>query len=510
MPVTGLSQISLLNIPGKTIQAAFDIESNDAFALTTSLFPIGAMIGALFLAPWLANKYGRRMFFIMSSPAFILGGLLMFISGYTYSHGGGDVSLTLLVIGRFLCGVGVGSGSVVTPMYLSEVSPIRLRGMFGALTQFCITGGILLVELISAAMKDSWPWLLLLSAVMGVLQLVGAWFILPSPAFLATRGKRAEAIDVVCRLHNVSKRSAEMAVDALETPGSKTPTPSGARPSILDLARSPVYWKPLLLCMLLMLLQQFSGINAVFFYSNNFFEGIATGTQQEKDNLAFTGSVVLAAINVAATGLAVAVVERAGRRPLLLISTFGMAIVTIALTIVLSVASADPSSAIGFVEIALLSLFVIFFELGLGPIPWILGAELFPEQQRATAMSAAAAVNWVCTFLIAQFFKSIQLAIGQLCFVPFAVALVLGSAYLFFVLPETKGKVSGEILRDMGLPVDGDLLGGGADVESDWDDSLLKVEAGHYASKSVNPADRSFGGDDADTEGGSEMYYGGN
>ncbi len=487
-------QISLFNIPVKTIQAAIGPSvSQELFDLTTSLLPVGGMIGALFLAPWLVNLVGRRAFLLFSSPLFMVGGGLMMVCWWI-TDSSPAASLSVLVIGRFLCGVGVGGASVVSPMYVSEISPVRFRGAFGSMVQFGVTAGILVVQAIGVALRDQWVWIFAISVGLGVLQALLALVIARSPAFVATRGSRADAVGIVQALHNVSRAEADMVVDGLSSGAAADGEPA---PSVWALVRSPVYRFPLLVCVLLQVAQQVSGINAVFFFSAGFFKSAGV------DDV--TGSLVAAGVNIVATALAVAVVECLGRRALLLASTAGMMFFAAALTVALvMLQSAGTDEGLAIFSIVCVAFYVLFFELGLGPIPWMIGAEIFPERPRATAMSVAAAANWIFTFVVAQSFPAMQKALTAYSFVPFAGCLAALLIFFVLFLPETKDRLPEDVLAGMGIDVrqDPDLVA---------DESLIKRPAFDDVA-AASPADvaPSMRADDAESGGaGSGLYFGG-
>lgn len=471
------------------------------FALTTSLFPVGALVGALFVAPWLANSIGRRGFFMVSSPLFVIGGGLMMACWFLKEQA--TVALVCLIAGRFIAGIAVGGASVISPMYLSEVAPVRLRGAFGSLVQFAVTGGIVVVEAVSVPLKNSWVWIFVIVVVLGVLQLLLAIFMSRSPAFVLARGDKGAATQIVCRLLGLRAGAAGMIIDGMGA--GKDVEDTSPAPSVWRLFRSPVFSKPLVLCMVMMVAQQLSGINAVFFFSAQFFDKAGVDAN--------TGSLTAAGINIVATGVAVAIIELFGRRLLLLTSTVGMLIFTVGLTVtlVLMEHDTDPHSPLPPISIVCVGFFVTFFEMGLGPIPWLIGAEIFPEKPRATAMSAAAAVNWIFTFIVAQGFPLVNNALQSYSFVPFAVALILAFVYLAAVLPETRGRMPEEVLLDMGLDVHDDAEAAGiADGMDRHDDDLSKAAIfdAPGSGGSVNDA-RAGAYEDGESGIGSDMYFGG-
>jgi len=486
-------------MPQDTIQAEFGITEKTTFALTTSLLPVGGLLGSLILAPWLVNLLGRRGFLLASAPIFITAGGLMTASWWV-KESSGTAAFGLLLAGRFLAGIGVGGGSVVAPMYVSEIAPVRFRGAFGSAVQFAVTAGILVVEGLGVVFKRDWVWLFIISTALGVAQAFFSLFIVRSPAFLAARGQRADAEDIVCGLHAIGPDDARAVVEGLSS--SRSAGGDRSSPSLLALLRSPVYFFPLVLCMILQVAQQLSGINAVFFFSTHVFD--AAGID------ATTGSLVAAGVNIAATGLAVAIVDSAGRRLMLLLSTAGMMLAAGGLTACLVLLDAGDKS-LATPAIVCVALYVLFFELGLGPIPWMIGAEFFPERPRATAMSAAAAVNYIFTFVVAQGFGAMQEALQNWSFLPFAGVLAVMLVYFLLVLPETKDRRPGEILKAMGIDISSepDLLAEGDDQDdydhhSDLDKALIMTDDFVPGRGAVNPGRTYTGSESAH----SDPYFG--
>jgi len=207
------------------------------------------------------------------------------------------------------------------------------------------------------------------------------------------------------------------------------------------LVRNPRHRLPFAIGVTLMLFQQWSGINAVFYYSTGFFK-----KAQFEDP--YLGTVLTGAVNVLATGMAVELMDRAGRKALLVLSSAGMAISAVLLTAAL-VASDKLNVDLGYIEVMGVLAYVAFFEFGLGPIPWAITGELFGAVERATAMGAASTVNWIASFVIGLVFPEMNTALGNYCFLPFAVVTVISVVFSHYVVPETKGKTLEEIRMEM-------------------------------------------------------------
>lgn len=274
--------------------------------------------------------------------------------------------------------------------------------------------------------------------LIGVLQLFSGPLLMESPKYLVSKSRIEEAVQVLKRLRGYDERAAQEEVVEIQESASKVESPS-----LMQLLRDRSMRRPLIISIALMYTQQLSGINAVFYYSTSFF----TSAGVQDSNM---GTCLVGAINVVATAVAVYLMERAGRRKLLLWGVIGMLFSAVLLTVCLVAKGKlhDGSSAIkplSTLSIVFVMLFVTFFELGPGPIPWSVGGEIFPEAPRATAMSFCAAHNWFANTLVALFFPSIKSGLGNYSFVPFAVVLALALVFIYKFVPETKGRTIEEI-----------------------------------------------------------------
>jgi MFS family permease len=196
--------------------------------------------------------------------------------------------------------------------------------------------------------------------------------------------------------------------------------------------------------MSLMVVQQFSGINNAFNYSTVFLK--ANGMDESAIVLI---AILMNVFNVLVTLLSVYLMDRAGRRLLLLISTIGMAAATVLLTAALTLPGHSFTTALSVVSVVL---FVAFFGIGLGPVPWLLPAEIMPAETRALASSIAASTNWLANFVASQAFLVIANLLGGYAFVPFGGCLVLGALFVMKVVPETKGKSLEQIQAELAFP----------------------------------------------------------
>jgi len=338
------------------------------------------------------------------------------------------VNFAMLLIGRILVGIASGISSVVVPMYLSEIAPARLRGAIGTLNQLLLTVGILVSQLLGIGLSScpSWRYLLGMSvAGVAILQTILLPFCPKSPRWLASKGRFDEAKEALSKLKPQQNISAELA--SLKENRSQDSS---------DGKFSDLFTRPLLRSLIIgvgiQIGQQLSGINAVFFYSTSIFQkaGISNSS---------VATAIIGAINVLATVVAAFLMDRAGRRPLLLFSQIFQVIFLLSLSFSMIFVSNLGSSA-GYILVGSVILFVIGFAVGMGPIPWIIISEIFPAGIRGYAVSVAVGVNWMSNFLVALTFPTIEQALNSYTFILFAGVVFACSIFTFIMVPETKGK----------------------------------------------------------------------
>lgn len=433
-------QVGVINAPQDIVSAKLAIDPDGwSWAMIVSSFCMAGFVAAQ-LSAGVVDRFGRRAFLNALNVLFIASGACAIASSYLSDP---KVAYALLLVSRILSGAGSGAATVGVPMYLGEIAPSDAKGSYGALNQFQIVVWILIAQLIGLGMatESLWGWYFGISAFLGAVGLFQAPFLLESPRWLVSKGKTEEARTVLVALRGYSDEDAAQEVADIEEEA-QAGAKSTSAPSVFQLMSSPLYRMPLLVCVLLQLTQQFSGINAVFFYSTSFFKaaGVSNPT---------VGTVLAGAINLISTAAAIPLIEKAGRRPLLLTAIVGMIAFSVALTVALVEKDSHPEAAseLGSFSVACVMLYICFFEVGLGAIPWSIGAELFPEEPRATAMSLAAAANWVANTLVGLFFPYMQKGLGNYSFMPFVGWLSGALLFTLVYVPETKGKSPTELLR---------------------------------------------------------------
>lgn len=392
------------------------------WSLAVSAFAIGGPFGAL-AGGVLSNRNGRRGALLICSWIFFFGGTMLSLAP----------NITYLVLARLVIGFASGFSSVLVPIYLGELAPPILRGTFGTCTQFSMVIGILMSDVFAFPLANDkgWRYLFAVTALLALVQLMLSPYLLESPRWLLSRDPHSqEARTVIKKLNGLRdekevQNEIENILDAhsLSTHASGGNDTSNFGGAIGDLIADKRVRLLLLCCLVMHVSQQLCGINAVFYYSTMFFEGTISDP--------LLGTTIVAMVNVLATWLAQILMDRCYRKTLLLWSSGGMLMSVLFLTLAL----------MGIVPqmISLMSVmgFVFFFEIGLGPIPWLIVAEMFESKYVDPAQSVACQVNWICNFIIGVAFPSLNATLGVWTFVPFGAVLFACFAFTACYLPET-------------------------------------------------------------------------
>ncbi|XP_075994733.1 solute carrier family 2, facilitated glucose transporter member 3a isoform X2 [Genypterus blacodes] len=400
------------------------------WSVAVAIFSVGGMVGS-FSVGVMADRFGRRRSMFLVNILALIGGLLMGLCTICSSY-------EMVIAGRLVIGLFCGLFTGLTPMYVGELSPTPLRGAFGTLHQLGVVVGILIAQIFGLeallGSQKLWPLLLSLTVVPAVLQCILLPFCPESPRFLLINLKKEEqARKALVRLRgseDVSKDMQEMKEESAKMAKEKKVT-------IPELFRTAVYRQPLLIAVMLQLSQQLSGINAVFYYSTGIFE--SAGVKQP-----IYATIGAGVVNTVFTVVSLFLVEKAGRRTLHLLGLSGMAVSALLMTISLLLKSIP---AMSYVAIAAVMMFVAMFELGPGPIPWFIVAELFSQGPRPAAMAVAGCCNWTANFLVGMSFPKLVEWCGPWVFLIFMGFLIFFFIFTYLKVPETKGKTFDEIAR---------------------------------------------------------------
>uniref|UniRef100_A0A9J8BYL1 Solute carrier family 2 member 2 n=1 Tax=Cyprinus carpio carpio TaxID=630221 RepID=A0A9J8BYL1_CYPCA len=399
------------------------------WSLSVAFFSVGGMVSS-FLVSFVSDFRGRIKGMLYINVLAITAGLLMGLSKMGTPY-------LMVIAGRAIMGLYCGLSSGLVPLYIGEISPVKYRGAMGALHQLAIVIGILISQVIGLDFllgnDDMWHVLLGLSGAPAILQSLLLFVCPESPRYLYIKlGKVEEACKSLKRLkgdYDTSKDIAEMQAE-------KEEAMKEAQMSILRLLRSSVYRQQLFVALMMHLSQQFSGINAIFYYSTSIFQSAGVGQP-------VYATIGVGVINIIFTLVSVIMVDRAGRRTLTLVGLGGMCCCAVAMTV--GLAFQDAYSWMSYLSMAAIFLFVSFFEIGPGPIPWFIVAEIFSQGPRPAAIALAGCCNWTCNFIIAMFFPYLEGLCGNYVFIVFAVLLFGFTVFIYLRVPETKGKTFEEI-----------------------------------------------------------------
>ncbi|WP_253829148.1 sugar porter family MFS transporter [Prauserella aidingensis] len=430
---------AVINGAVTAIQSEFEIGSVvTGLAVATAL--IGSALGA-WSAGTLADRYGRLATMRTAAVLFLLSAI------------GSALPLTVwdFTFWRLIGGVAVGMASVIAPAYIAEISPAGSRGRLGSLQQLAIVLGIAISQVVNWIIAgaaggseesllglDAWQWMLAVEAVPAVLYGALAFTIPESPRYLVARGRIYSAHEVLSTTEggDVNARLAEI----------RESVANDHRPQVRDLRTRrtgllPIVWVGVVLSVL----QQFVGINVIFYYSSALWQSVGI---DESDSLLLSLSTQI--FNIVGTLIALVLLDRVGRRRLLMTGSAGMAIMLAVATYAFSHASTvdgEPNLADPYGPMALIAahVFVFFFAISWGPVVWVLLGEMFPNRFRAPALAVAAAAQWLANFAITASFpplSEINLSMTYLGYTAFAAVSVW---FVFKWVPETKGRT----LEDM-------------------------------------------------------------
>lgn len=419
------------------------------FAVVSSIFTVGGLIGALAGGP-ITSSRGRLVSMRLTGALYIVGSLVETVAG----------SIPALALGRLVVGVGAGGSTVIVPLYISEVSPPASRGFFGFFTQISINVGILFVQTLGFFLShgSAWRWILATGVIVAAAQTFGSLVMPESPAWLATaRGDVVKARRTLQRIRGHDVRVADEVeswggeeAGAEEGPGEEEgllarhngepppPAPSkqggsgGSHLGFLEVVGDPLYRPAIVAVVGIMFAQQLCGVNSIIMYSVSLL----------KDLLPVNSAlltIMISAINLVTTMACSPLPDRLGRKTCLLLSIAGQGTssLALALSIMFGVKVLSAVSVL---------LFVAFFAVGLGPVPFIMASELVGQEAVGATQSWSLAANYVATFLVAQFFPIVNSALnerfggaGWVYFIFAAMAVVWG-LFVSWRVPETLGK----------------------------------------------------------------------
>lgn len=456
---------SVINGANKAVFYQFQITDKFMQGFIVAIALLGSAVGA-FIGGRLTDKFGRRKVMVTSAILFLIAGI-----GQAFPFGSGDFMLW-----RVVGGFAIGLAAVVSPMYIAEAAPAHLRGRLSSLFQLAIVVGIFATQLVNQVIisltpdevsksfidpsvppveanntlalgLQAWQWMFLCMVIPAVAYWVLSLTLPESPRYLVARDDEAAATKVLQQIYvgDVKKKVDAIRVSLAGEHKMHLSDIKGPAAGLL-----PIVWVGIILAVL----QQFVGINAVFYYSNLIWGAVGFG-----ESKAFLTSTIISLVNVVFTFVAIALIDRIGRRPLLLIGSLGMFVTLGVLTFVFETAPACTEALLGatgcatvadlntpilsdtggLIAVLMLNIYVAFFAATWGPIVWVLLGEMFPNKIRAAAMSVAVASNWIANFIVSESFPGlVGISLG-LAYGLFTVGALVSFFYVLRYVKETKG-----------------------------------------------------------------------
>ncbi len=396
------------------INQSFNINSF-MLGLLVSSVSLGAVIGAL-INGVLADKLGRKNILLITALIFLFGSIFCAVSA----------NPAQLIISRMFIGVAVGVVSFACPLYIGEISPKEKRGGFVSFYQLAITFGILfsyIINYFSSGFELNWRLMLFFGSIPAFILFIGMIFLHDTPRWLILKGKTQEAEKI---LEKISAQPEQIAKEIKESISEK------------NYKLTKKLKKPMLIGVGIMFIQIMTGINAIIYYAPVIFKNL--GFQSNEQILFVT--IFIGLINFLMTFVAIALVDKIGRKPLLYIGLSGMS----ASLIFISFSYALNFEFMKYIAIIACATYIIFFSMSLGPVALLLISEIFPLEYRASAMSMAIVANFIFNFIVTGAFPIMLTNFGGfITFLIFTIICILSLFFIYFIVPETKGKSLEEI-----------------------------------------------------------------
>ena len=409
------------------MQKDLKLHSHGQQQLVVAILLLGAIAGA-FVSGWLADKISRRRTKMISGTVYVIGGLACAFSQ----------NYTEILASRFVLGLSVGTASFVSPMYIAELVPTRIRGGVVSFNQLMVTLGICaayIVDWAFAPFSNNWRWMFGVTVVPGAALAIGMYFMPFSPRWLVQKGREDEAREVLERYRfeddDVEAEIAEIKDVASDEVPLRSLLAAGMR-------------RMMLVGIGLAVFQQLVGINTVIYYAPTILKMAG-----QQNTGALTQSLYIGATNVVFTIVAILLLDKLGRRFFLL---FGTSCLTVAL-VGLGVFFASPGlqRSVGWLALACLLFYIFGFAIGLGPVFWLMISEIFPLQMRGPAMAVCTMFNWGFNFLIAYTFLTLtDLITKSGAFWLYAFFGVCALVFFATLVPETRGRTLEQIQDDIG------------------------------------------------------------
>lgn len=401
--------------------------SNAATETATSAILLGCLLGAAG-ASLIGDRFGRRKSLLFTAILFAASTAITALAG----------SVAVFSMGRLAGGLAIGLSSVLTPVYITEIAPARNRGLLVSMNQMAIVVGILVAYLVNWSLaglgEGSWRWMLGVAIIPALAFFFGLLGVPESPRWLIGHEQLEKGREILNRLYGPAEADLQLAQVQRAS--------AGEQGSWREVFARPMR-RPLTIALGLAILCQITGVNAVLYYGAIL---ISEHLQGQTTNSALFASVAIGFANLISTLVAMRLLDRWGRRPMLLTATGGMAISLAILVFALHVASMPA-----YVILSCIISYTSFFALGMGPVPWVVISEIFPNKIRGRAASVATSVLWTGALVVTFTFLSLIRAVGLSgTFTIFALLSAFSFVFVWSIVPETRGKTLEEIQQQWG------------------------------------------------------------
>ncbi|WP_267350695.1 sugar porter family MFS transporter [Sphingomonas sp. GM_Shp_2] len=430
----------VINGTQKGIEAAFDL-GRLGIGINVGAILVGSSIGA-FTAGRLADLIGRRNTMMLAAVLFLVSAVMAGAAG----------SSAIFIIARIIGGLGVGAASVTSPVYISEVTPASIRGRLSSVQQVMIISGLTGAFVANFALArwaggstaefwlgfPAWRWMFWLQVVPAAIYLVALLFIPESPRYLVVRGRDAQAETVLARLFGTETARRKVADIRASLAGDQhKPRLSDLRDRTTGRIR-PILWVGIGLAVF----QQLVGINVVFYYGATLWEAVGF----TEDN-ALQINILSGALSIGACLLTIALIDKIGRKPLLLVGSAGMTVTLATVAWAFSTAVTDASGAVslpgnsGIIALVAANLYVVFFNVSWGPVMWVMLGEMFPNQIRGSALAVSGFAQWIANAAISVSFPSLVVSPGlAITYMGYTAAAFVSFFFVRAMVHETRGR----------------------------------------------------------------------
>ena len=406
------------------IQPYFGLsEAGLGWTVSTLLF---GCIAGVFLAGKASDHYGRKKVLMMAA-------LLFFVSAV---GSGSAHSLVSFIAARILGGLAVGVASILSPMYITEVAPAKYRGSLVSLNQLAIVIGILVAFFTNYLLVDTgvnnWRWMLMVMAVPAILLFFSLFLVPESPRWLVARMRNNEALSILIKTSGQESATAELLEieDTLKI----------HKESVFGDLIAPKIRPLLFIGIILAVFQQITGINTIMYYAPKIFASVG-----DSNGTALLQTIAIGCTNVIFTLIAMAMIDRFGRKLLLMVGSAGMMLMLLGLSVLYFMKQTS-----GIMVLVFILGYIACFSASLGPAVWVVIAELFPNRLRSKGMSVAIVALWIsCTVVTIMFPVMLEKLSGGITFFIFAVICLANLLYVWRYVPETKGKTLEELEHEL-------------------------------------------------------------